>query len=68
MNRYTDEILYAIAHAIYDKCPDCPCSNDCNVDTDDDCLQRILNWLERIVLDIDWNKVFWDYMSEDIPQ
>lgn len=68
MNEYTSEILHTIAHAIYDKCPDCPCHEGCDVNTDDDCFQRILNWLECIVLDIDWEQVLREYMSDNTPQ
>lgn len=38
-------LLNSIASVISDSCPNCPCGKHCGVATDEECMDRILNWL-----------------------
>lgn len=46
-----DDMLMKIAIAIEEKCGDgaCPCKKDCKVFTDEDCINRIINWLQSVI-------------------
>lgn len=41
-------ILLKIASAISDSDCNCPCSEGCRVITDEDCIERIENWLIKV--------------------
>lgn len=42
------EMLSKIASAISDSDCNCPCSEGCRVVTDEDCIERIENWLIKV--------------------
>ena len=46
-----DDMLMKIAIAIEEKCGEgsCPCKKGCNVFSDEDCLDRIINWLKSVI-------------------
>lgn len=46
-----DEILMKLAKKIETKCGAglCPCSEDCCVYTDEECMDRIINWLKTVL-------------------
>lgn len=46
-----DEMLMKIAIAIEEKCGDmgCPCKEGCNVFSDEDCIDRIIDWLKSVI-------------------
>lgn len=45
------DILMKMAIAIKEKCGDgsCPCKNGCNVYSNEDCIDRIINWLKSAI-------------------
>ncbi len=49
-----EEVAHTIARAISTKCPNCPCCNGCNVEYEEDCIERIEDWLNPIIAKIDW--------------
>lgn len=64
MERYTDKLLYAIAEKIADKCPYCPCYNDCKAKEKyiEDCVDRIYFWLHYISLDVNFEQIVKDVL------
>lgn len=46
-----EEVLLKIAKAIEKQCGNggCPCHENCDVYSDEDCMNRIINWLLSIV-------------------
>ena len=51
-----NEVVYAIARAISNKCPNCPCCDGCDIEYEEDCIERIENWLNPIVAKIDFEE------------
>ena len=46
-----DEMLMKIAVAIEEKCGEgsCPCKCGCEVFSDEDCIDRIIDWLKSVI-------------------
>ena len=67
---YRDEVLYSVAKAIADKCPNCPCFEECRCKEEyiEDCVDRIYFWLDLVAKQIDWDKIFWEHQSINVPE
>ena len=52
-NMQIEEMLTKIAIAIEEKCGAgcCPCLEDCNVYSDEECFDKLMNWLKSAISD-----------------